>query len=114
MGETISEIMSEEFGEEHREKYGELMEDLYEILIEFMGALRRRAVSDKARPFCLCCSRATCLTVSLSIWQSYAATVPISATLVTWSYYILRFLLPARLASHQLESQLPQCDLSAD
>ena len=49
------------------------MEDLYEFLIEFMEAVRQRAVSDGARPFCSCCSRATCPTVSRSIWQSYSA-----------------------------------------
>ena len=51
-----------------------MMEDLYEFLIEFMALLRRHTVSDGTRPFCSCCSRATCLTVSLSIWQSYSAT----------------------------------------
>ena len=50
-----------------------LMEDLYEFLIEFMGAVRRRTISDGARPFFPFCSRATCLTVSRSIWQSYNA-----------------------------------------
>ena len=50
-----------------------MMEDLYEFLIEFMALLRRHTVSDGTRPFCSCCSRATCLTVSLSIWQSYSA-----------------------------------------
>ena len=42
-------------------------------LTELMGAVRRRAVSERARPFRRCCSRATCLTVSLSILQSYNA-----------------------------------------
>ena len=42
-------------------------------LIESIGAVRWPAVSDRARPFCHCCSRATCLTVGLSIWQSYSA-----------------------------------------
>ena len=53
-----------------------MMEYLYEFFIEFMGAVRRRAGSDggrAGRPFCRCCSRATCLTVSLSIWQSHSA-----------------------------------------
>ena len=67
MREIILIIMSEEYRVEYREKYSEFMEDLYEFLIEFMGAVRGRAVSDGARPFCRCCSRATCLTVSLSI-----------------------------------------------
>ena len=70
MGEILSEIMSEEYREKYREKYSEMMEDFYEFIIEphwIHGAVRRRAVSDGARPFCRCCSRATCLTVSLSI-----------------------------------------------
>ena len=76
MWEILSEIMSEEYREEYREEYSEMMEDFYEFILEphwIHGAVRRRAVSDGARPFCRCCSRATCLTVSLSIWQSYIA-----------------------------------------
>ena len=55
---------------------------------------RRRAVSDGGRPlaFCRRCSRATCLTVSRSIWQSYSAKT-------------CHLGLLARLGSHQLESQ---------
>ena len=51
------------------------MDNLYEFFIEFIGAVRGRAVSDRARPFCHCCSRATCFTqaASWSIWQSYSA-----------------------------------------
>ena len=70
MGEILWEIMSDEYREEYREEYGEMMEDFYEFILEphwIHGAVRRRAVSDGARPFCRCCSRATCLTVSLSI-----------------------------------------------
>ena len=70
MEEIFLEIMSDEYREEYREEYSEMMEDLYEFIIEphrIHGAVRRRAVSDAARPFCRCCSRATCLAVSLSI-----------------------------------------------
>ena len=49
-----------------------MIEDLHELLIEFMGAVCRCAVSDGAGPFCSCCSRDTCLTISLSIWQKAA------------------------------------------
>ena len=76
MEEITLEIMSEEYREKYREKYREMMEDLYEFLIEphgIHGTVRQHTVSDGARPFCRCWSRATCLTVSLSIWQSYSA-----------------------------------------
>ena len=51
------------------------MEDLFEFFIEFMGAVRGRAVSDGTKLFCSCCSRATCLTVPVrwSIRQSNSA-----------------------------------------
>ena len=48
---------------------------------------------------------------SLSAYLFGRATVPIPAVLVLSH---TQFLLPALLASHQLESQLPRCDLSAD
>ena len=108
MGEIICEIRSKEYREEYREEYNERIEDLYEFLIEFMGAVRRRAVSDGGRPFCSCCSRAP---ASLSACLFGRAKVPISDTLVLSH---TQFLLPASLVSHELESQQPRCDLSAD
>ena len=42
-----------------------------EFSIEFIGAARGSAVSDRAGP-CCSCSRATCLMVSRSDWQSYS------------------------------------------
>ena len=93
--------------EEYREKYSELMEDMYEFFIKFMWL----------------CANAQYLTgpghsagaapgpsVSLSACLFGRATVPIPATLVLSHTQLL----PARLASHQLESQLLGCDLSAD
>ena len=84
------------------------MQDLYEFFFEFMGAVRRHAVPDGARPFCRwCCSRATCLSAGLF----GRGTLPIPATLVLSH---TQFLLPARLVCHQFESQLlpSRCDLS--
>ena len=40
--------------------------------------------------------------------------MPKHENLSTGSRFQMQFLLPARLASHQLESQRPRCDLSAD
>ena len=60
------EIMSEEYGIKHSNKYGDFMEISKRVLIEFIGAVRWRAMSDGARdsPSCHCCSqcsRGTCL-----------------------------------------------------
>ena len=98
--------MFEEYCEEYCEKICELMEYLNEFLIEFMGVMRRRAVSDRARPSCRCCFRATCTTVSLSIWQSYSAK---TCHLGLISHSILAASAPL---SDQLESELPHCDLA--
>ena len=52
MEEIIWEIMTKEYREEDHEKKSVMMEDLYEFLIEFMDAVRRRAIYDGGRPFC--------------------------------------------------------------
>ena len=108
MGEILSEMMSEEYREEYREDYSEMLEDLYEFLIEFMALcadaqyLTGPGHSEAAAPE---------PPASLSACLFGRATVPIPATLVLSH---TQFLLPVRQASHQLESQLPRCDLSAE
>ena len=108
MGEVILEIMSEEYRKEYCEKHTEINGRFVWILHSIHEVVRRRALSDGARPFCRCCSRAICLTVSRSIWQSYSANTchfgPITHSVLA----------AARLVSHQLESQLLRCDLSTD
>ena len=50
-------------GKQYREKYSNCMEVLKEFSIEFIGAVRGRAVFDRASPSCRFCSRAICPTI---------------------------------------------------
>ena len=78
MGEIILEIVSEKYREEYREKYSELIEDLYEFFNEFFGAVSQHSISDRARSFCSCCSRAICLTVAVCANTSHFQVGPIT------------------------------------
>ena len=104
--------MSEDFRETYREKFSEIMEDLYEFLNE--SSLNSWALCADA-PYLTGPGHSAAAApeppASLSACLFGRATVPIPATLVLSH---TQFLLPARLASHQLESQRPRCDLSAD
>ena len=73
MQEIIFKFISEEYREKDRGKHSDVMEVLIFFSIEFIGAVRGRAVSDRASPSCCCCSRAICPTISWSVWQSYSA-----------------------------------------
>ena len=44
-----------------------------EFSFEFIVVVGGRTVSDGASPSSSCCSRATCLTITFSVWQSYSA-----------------------------------------
>ena len=78
MGKIILEIVSEKYREEYREKYSELIEDLYEFFNEFFGAVSQHSISDRARSFCSCCSRAICLTVAVCANTSHFQVGPIT------------------------------------
>ena len=112
MGAIKLEIMSEEDSEEYSAKYSDLMEFLRRILhwiywrseawcvdAQYLTGPDHSAATAPEPP------------ASLSACLYGRATVPIPATLVLSHTQLW---LPARLAQHQLESQQPRCDLSAD
>ena len=70
--------------------YRDYMDVLKEFSIECMGAVHRRAVSDRASTSCSCCSRAICPTICWSVWQSYSANQTCHLGLITHSVLIAR------------------------
>ena len=109
MGEIMLEFIHEEYSDKYHGEYSDFLELLKEFFIEFIGTvLGHQYLKGPDHP----ASAAPKPPASLSACLLCTTMLPILPDTLVLSH--TQLWLPARLAQHQLKSQLPHSDLSAD